>query len=161
MGTTVTYCALKSLCVRIVSSGLGEIKFRRMQGRHFLIEILDEELLEVLKQKDWSCLGKFFIKVELWSEITLVEERVSWIEVHGIPLHCWNYNSLKRLADVWGELLSLGDNLEKVSSLKKISMLVSISQLERIDEIIYLEVGKMKFPIRVVEMGLSKSKSVV
>ncbi|KAH1096795.1 hypothetical protein J1N35_013716 [Gossypium stocksii] len=45
-----------------------------------------------------------------------------------------------------------------VNSFDKMSMLVSIKQPKRINEIIYLEVEKTKFPIRIIEMGLSKFK---
>lgn len=85
-----------------------------------------------------------------------MNERVSWIEVLDIPLHCWNYTSFKRIAGVWGELISLGENSTKVNSFDKLSMLVSINQSERIDDLIYLEVGKVNFSIRVVEIGLTE-----
>ncbi|MBA0841008.1 hypothetical protein Goarm_003536, partial [Gossypium armourianum] len=39
--------------------------------------LVDEELFEVLKQNDWVYLREFFIKIELWSETTMVEERDS------------------------------------------------------------------------------------
>lgn len=87
----------------------------------------------------------------------MVDERVSWIEGYGIPLHCWNYTSFKRIVGVWGELISLGENSTLVKSYDKMSMSVSINQSERIDELINLEVGNIKFPIRVVEMGLWES----
>ncbi|KAH1064456.1 hypothetical protein J1N35_029443 [Gossypium stocksii] len=156
-GTTAMCCDSKSLFEIIVRNGLGEIKIRRIQGRHFFIEIPNVELFNVLKQNDWAYLREFFIKIERWSKKTMVVERASWIEACGIPLHCWNYSSFKRIVDVRGELISLGENSTWVKRYDKMSMLVSINQLERIDELIYLEVRKIKFPIRVVEMGLPKS----
>ncbi|MBA0599843.1 hypothetical protein Gorai_006046 [Gossypium raimondii] len=58
--------------------------------------LVDEELFEVLKQNDWVYLREFFIKIELWSETTMVEEREeSWREGRriagfstGLGRHC-------------------------------------------------------------------------
>lgn len=44
--------------------------------------------MEVLKQNDWVYLKECFITIEPWSEKIFVMERVMWIEVAGIPLHC-------------------------------------------------------------------------
>ncbi|KAH1063391.1 hypothetical protein J1N35_028378 [Gossypium stocksii] len=67
-------CDTKSLTERIARIGLGKIKIRRIQGRHFLIEIPDMELLELLKQHDWTYLREFFVKIEPWSESLAVKE---------------------------------------------------------------------------------------
>ncbi|KAG8486136.1 hypothetical protein CXB51_019533 [Gossypium anomalum] len=90
-GETVTLCNLNSMNERISRMGLGEIKIKRSQGRYFLIEVPDDELIETSRQRDWPYLKEFFINVEQWSEKFQVPERAVWIEVARIPLHCWNY----------------------------------------------------------------------
>ncbi|KAK5802384.1 hypothetical protein PVK06_029973 [Gossypium arboreum] len=144
--------------------GLGEIIVRRIQGRHFLVEISDEELIELLRQTEWSYLKDFFIKIEPWLEKLKIKERVSWIEVSGVPLYCWNYETCKRVAGLWGKLASIGKNLTKVHNFEKIELLISITQLNLIDEVVSLEVGDVIFPIRLekkVEDSISKAGSVV
>ncbi|KAG8483426.1 hypothetical protein CXB51_022243 [Gossypium anomalum] len=84
-------CDSKSLNDRIAKFGLGEIIVRRIQERHFLVEILDEELMDLLRQTEWSYLKDFFIKIKPWSEKLKIKKRVTWIEVSGVLLHCWNY----------------------------------------------------------------------
>lgn len=42
----------------------------------------------LLKQTDWSYLNEFFVKIESWSEKLRLTERVAWIGVAGVPLHC-------------------------------------------------------------------------
>lgn len=49
VGVTTTCCDIKDVQERIVRGGLGEIIIRRIQGRFFLIEISDEELVGILK----------------------------------------------------------------------------------------------------------------
>ncbi|PPS15473.1 hypothetical protein GOBAR_AA05112 [Gossypium barbadense] len=94
--------------------GLGEIIVRRIQGRHFLVEISDEELIELLRQTEWSYLKDFFIKIEPWLEKLKIKERVSWIEVSGVPLYCWNYETCKRVAGLWGKLASIASSVRLV-----------------------------------------------
>lgn len=65
-----------------------------------------------------------------------------------------DYESFKRITRVRGDLISMGKNPDKMSSFFNMPMLVCIKKHEKIDDLIFLEVGNSKFPIRVVEMGL-------
>ncbi|KAH1108246.1 hypothetical protein J1N35_012014 [Gossypium stocksii] len=94
----VSVCDSKSLIDRLAKIGLREILVRRIQGRFFLVEIPDEELLDMLRQTDWSYLKDFFINIVPWSEKLKIKERVTWIEVSGVPLHCWNYETFKQMS---------------------------------------------------------------
>lgn len=49
IGETMTFCNFSSLIERISCLGLGELKVKRIQGRYFLIEALDDELIEILR----------------------------------------------------------------------------------------------------------------
>lgn len=40
----------------------------------------------------------------------MLKERMAWIEVLGVPLHCWNYETYKRISSLWGNLVSVGEN---------------------------------------------------
>ncbi|XP_017604350.1 uncharacterized protein LOC108451131 [Gossypium arboreum] len=88
LGETQTLCNLNSLTERITNIGLGELIIKKIQGRYFLIEVPDEELMDILKQREWAYLKEFFIKVEPRTEKFQVSERAVWIEIAGIPLHC-------------------------------------------------------------------------
>ncbi|PPR90015.1 hypothetical protein GOBAR_AA30663 [Gossypium barbadense] len=142
VGETATCCDIKNLQERIVKVGLGEIRIRRIQGRFFLVDIPDDELFGILKQNDWGYLREFFVLIEPSSEVTIVEERVAWIEVAGVPLCCSNRNP------------------DKASYFASMPMLVSIMKPEKVDGLIFLEVGSSRFPIRVVEKGLSEVEDV-
>ncbi|KAA3482948.1 delta-cadinene synthase isozyme XC1 [Gossypium australe] len=123
-----------------------------------LQKCLDEELMYLLRQTKWSYLKDVFIKIEPWLKKLKINERVTWIEVSGVPLHCWNYKTFKRVAELWEKLVSVGENLTKVHNFKKIELLISITQSNMVDELVSMEVGKDIFPIRVRERGLSELK---
>ncbi|KAK5786969.1 hypothetical protein PVK06_041619 [Gossypium arboreum] len=97
---------------------------------------------------------RFFIKIEPWSEKLKIIERVAWIEVAGVPLYCWNFETFKCIAGLWGKLVSVGENLTKIHNFKKLELLISTSQSNMVDELVSLEVGDVLFLIRVKEWGL-------
>ncbi|KAG8479497.1 hypothetical protein CXB51_029285 [Gossypium anomalum] len=131
VGEVASFCETKSLAERIARMGLGKICVKRIRGNYFLIEILDEELLNILKQREWSYLKEFFIHIKLWSENMVFSERVTWTEISRVPMHCWNYKMFKRVAGKWGTLVSMGENLSGTMNFEKIEMLISITQLKR------------------------------
>ncbi|KAB2065219.1 hypothetical protein ES319_A09G075800v1 [Gossypium barbadense] len=114
-----SFCETRTLEDRIVRMGLGEIKLKRIQGNYFLLEIPDVELLGILKQKDWSYLKDFFISITHWFEEFVFSERVTWIEVSGVPLHCWNYETFKRIAGIWENVVSMGGTSQKHPTLRR------------------------------------------
>lgn len=141
---------------RLAKFGLGEITTRRLQGRYFLVKIPDEELMDLLKQTNWSYLCEIFVKVDPWSEKLVLSERVSWIEVLRVSVHCWNYESFKRIAEVWGSLIFVEGNITKIESYEKVELFVSIDLPKMLNELIRFEVGKETFWIRVKEKRISE-----
>ncbi|KAK8547023.1 hypothetical protein V6N13_099768 [Hibiscus sabdariffa] len=108
---------------------------------------MDEELLQVLEKQEWSLLEEIFIKVEHWSETYRAQERSTWIEVRGIPLHCWNSTTFSRIAGLWGHLIALGEDVNHFVDGERMNLLISTKHLNRIEESIVLEVGKENFSI--------------
>ncbi|KAK8618867.1 hypothetical protein V6N13_132845 [Hibiscus sabdariffa] len=45
------------------------------------------------------------------------------VEIRGIPLHCWNYETLKRIVVVWGDLVALGENVNQRDDCAKVPSL--------------------------------------
>ncbi|KAK8697322.1 hypothetical protein V6N13_113474 [Hibiscus sabdariffa] len=92
---------------RLHAWGLGDTIVKSMGGKKFLLRIKDEELLELLENHKWSLLEEVFANIEYWSESSQIVERIVWVEVRGIPLHCWNYETFKRIVGMWGTLTAL------------------------------------------------------
>ncbi|KAE8661194.1 hypothetical protein F3Y22_tig00116937pilonHSYRG00068 [Hibiscus syriacus] len=99
-----TVCSSRQVEDRLQEGGLGEIKTKVMGGRDYLLQIDDEELYRVLKEKKWSFLNEVFQEVQPCSESYRASERVTWIKLFGVPLHCWNHNTFKRIAQQKGKM---------------------------------------------------------
>ncbi|KAH1046044.1 hypothetical protein J1N35_036828 [Gossypium stocksii] len=124
--------------------GLEELKVKRIQGRFFLIQVPNDELMELLRQKELAYLKELFINVEPWSKKFHASERAVWIEVAGIPLHCWNYQTAKRMVALWGEIIAMGENFSITNNFEKMDILIFTKQVTRLDEVITMEVGSEK-----------------
>ncbi|MBA0636362.1 hypothetical protein Godav_000064 [Gossypium davidsonii] len=98
VGETTSFYNSNSLSERIARLGLEGLIVKSIQGRYFLIEVPDGELLEILKKRGWAYLKEFFINIVPWSEKLKLMEKAAWIEVSGIPVHCWNYQMFKTVA---------------------------------------------------------------
>ncbi|KAK8714274.1 hypothetical protein V6N13_149467 [Hibiscus sabdariffa] len=82
------------------------------------------------------------------------KERVTWVEIFGLPLHCWNQQSFKNIAEAWGSLEAVGENTLQGQSCEKVAILISTEQGETIDKLVEFTAGKEKFLIRVSELTL-------
>ncbi|KAK8610497.1 hypothetical protein V6N13_081653 [Hibiscus sabdariffa] len=147
VGTMAKDYSTKEVEERLYQWGLGDTLVKRLGGRDYLLKLVDEELLQVLEKQELSLLEEIFIKVEYWSETYRAQERSTWIEVGGIPLHCWNSNTFSRVTGLWGHLISLGEDINQFVDGERMNLLISTKQLNMIEESIVLEVGKENFSI--------------
>ncbi|PPS03258.1 hypothetical protein GOBAR_AA17405 [Gossypium barbadense] len=67
---------------------------------------------------------------------------------------CWNYRSVKKVVDLWGEIIAMGKNFTMTNNYEKMDILVITKQANRLDEVITMEVGSEKFQIHITERGL-------
>ncbi|KAL4295479.1 hypothetical protein GQ457_12G002800 [Hibiscus cannabinus] len=155
VGTMATVCNISSVENRLQNWGFGELSIKSMGGSRFLIEFKDQDLFHFLKEQNWSYLLEVFTEVEPWTEAFHLPERITWIEVEGIPLHCWNQITFNRIAGIWGNLIALGENDNQSLGVDKITILVSTSERNNLDGVLELEAGRECFLVRVKELGFN------
>ncbi|KAK8699937.1 hypothetical protein V6N13_018345 [Hibiscus sabdariffa] len=115
----------------------------------------------MLEDLDWSYLKENFCEVSPWSESLNHLERTTWLEVSGVPLHCWNSTTLKRLASLWGNFEAFGENANHVHDCEKVSILISTNHAKRIEEVVEIELGSMVYEIGVFELGFWDSSTEI
>ncbi|KAK8703997.1 hypothetical protein V6N13_047633 [Hibiscus sabdariffa] len=114
-----------------------------------------------MEKQQWSLLKETFLEVCYWSEAFKIPDRTTWVEVVGIPLHCWNFQTFKRIAECWGSLVALGENLNQIQGCEKMVLLISTSQLKKIEEVMEIEVGNEVYLVCVFEVYVVKVSSSV
>ncbi|KAK8713705.1 hypothetical protein V6N13_148916 [Hibiscus sabdariffa] len=152
IGIMATDCNSENVMDRLHKWGLGELEVKSLGSRRFLIVIKDEDLLKTLEENHWSLLKEVFVDVEYWSDSFKIPERTTCIEVAGIPLHCWNSITFKRIAAAWGSLEALGENVNQALGCEKVSLLISTTQKEKIEQLLEVVVDSEVFVVRVYEV---------
>ncbi|KAK8604740.1 hypothetical protein V6N13_099671 [Hibiscus sabdariffa] len=99
---------------------------------------------------------KVFSEVEPWSELIHLLERITWVQAEGIPLHCWNQITFKRIAKIWEMLLAMEENANQSLDGEKVTLLISTNERSNLDGVLELEVGMECY---VLEKGESSSDS--
>ncbi|KAL4312316.1 hypothetical protein GQ457_01G010310 [Hibiscus cannabinus] len=152
VGMMATVCSTESVKDRLHRWGLGDTMVKSLGGQKFLLQIKDEELFKILEEQKWSLLEEVFIKIEYWFESLRTDIRITWVEIRGIPLHCWNYETFKRIVEGWGRLIAMGENGDMSKDGERVTLLISTDQIRRIEEVALIEVGKEEFNIWVFEI---------
>ncbi|KAK8696917.1 hypothetical protein V6N13_113087 [Hibiscus sabdariffa] len=153
-------CSTRSIALRLQDWGLGEINVRRMGRKIFLLSFDDDELYMMLEDLNWSYLKEIFAEIKPWSESLSQPDRATWLEISGIPLHCWNHTTVRRVGELWGTFEAFGENIMHDKDCEKVSVLISTSQKKRIEDVIEVEVGGTIFEVGVRELGFSYNSSV-
>ncbi|KAK8635318.1 hypothetical protein V6N13_023191 [Hibiscus sabdariffa] len=132
-----------------------------MAGRVFLLEFEDNLVYSSLKDSRWTYLKDVFTEFHPWSDSFRTPEMVVWLEFFGVPLHCWNRQTFRRIAEIHDEFLKLGENYFQSFRVEKMTILISISQIEKIDTIIDVEVGDELFLVRISKIASSREKFAI
>ncbi|KAE8707713.1 hypothetical protein F3Y22_tig00110377pilonHSYRG00213 [Hibiscus syriacus] len=112
-------------------------------------------------ENSWSYLKEVFLDVQPWTESYRPSQRVTWIKLCGVPLHCWNHVTFKRIAEQWGEFLAMGENALKEMYCDEVTILITTDRKEFIDDVLDLEVDRDLFKVRILEQIIGSSVSMV
>ncbi|KAK8663530.1 hypothetical protein V6N13_083346 [Hibiscus sabdariffa] len=134
-------------------------KIRRFGGRSFILTIEDMDLYRMLEDLQWSYLKEIFSSIRPWSEAESKTYRETWIEITGVPLHCWNGTTFKRLAQLWGDFEAFGENPNCSIECENMKVLISTNQDQRICDVVELEVGNFVYDVRIMEVGFMDNSS--
>ncbi|KAK8604722.1 hypothetical protein V6N13_099653 [Hibiscus sabdariffa] len=146
--------------LRLHEWGLGEIKVQRMGGKSYLMSFEDDELFTMLADVNWSYLKEIFAEVFPWSENVSHGGRATWLELYGLPLHCWNHGTIKKVAELWGAFESLGENANHSKDCEKVYALIVTNEEKRIEGLVEIEAGNMVHVVRVSEIDFKDDSAI-
>ncbi|KAL4363635.1 hypothetical protein GQ457_04G018350 [Hibiscus cannabinus] len=145
-------CSVRSIELRLQEWGLAEIEVKRLDGKSYLLAFDNDELYMMLEDVNWFYLKEIFLEIKPWSEKARFVERATWVELQGLPLHCWNHETIKKVAEQWGEFEALGENANMLLDCERVSVLITTSYEKKIEETVELEVGDEVYMVRASEL---------
>ncbi|GJY46578.1 RNA-directed DNA polymerase, eukaryota [Tanacetum coccineum] len=110
--TTVVkdFGSLSNLKVVLGNEGFDNIELRYLGGLWVMIEFKSVEVKEKFQSNAGT--GSWFSQLFQASNDFIIDGRVTWVDIEGIPLKVWTENTFNRIASKWGTLLNADNSKE-------------------------------------------------
>ncbi|GKE72576.1 hypothetical protein Tco_1534617 [Tanacetum coccineum] len=103
MGKVSDFGLLTNLKLILIKEGFDNFTLKYLGGFWVIIEFHTKEVLENFKSH--VGVGSWFSSLEYASNTSVIDERVVWVDIEGVPMNVWTYNTFKKNSSKWGELL--------------------------------------------------------
>ncbi|GJZ15913.1 RNA-directed DNA polymerase, eukaryota [Tanacetum coccineum] len=134
------------LCVE-VKAFLG-FSFKYLGGLWVLFEFSSQNAKDNFIKHE-GILSRFsFLKP--WHDDFVVEERLIWLEIEGVPLRAWNKETFTHICSKWGEVL-FSDDTDGCNRLSK-WLCIKSSHASLVFATIMIPLNKVTYAIRVREL---------
>ncbi|PWA81148.1 nucleotide-binding alpha-beta plait domain-containing protein [Artemisia annua] len=96
---------VKEFTLFLGNEGFQDIELCYLGGLWVLISFITEES----KVKFMACVGavSWFSRINHVVKDFVLDERITWVDVEGVPLKMWSDNPFKRIAAKWGKILCM------------------------------------------------------
>nr|GFB64403.1 UvrD-like helicase, ATP-binding domain, P-loop containing nucleoside triphosphate hydrolase [Tanacetum cinerariifolium] len=125
MGKVKDFASLSKLKVVLVNEGFSNIKLRYMGGYWVMIEFQSFGTMKSFQAN--MGVGTWFSQIQQVSHDFIIDERVTWVEIKGMPLKMWSKNTFNRVASKWGVLLDVDDKEDGCLHSKRICINTKVS----------------------------------
>nr|GEX03544.1 nucleotide-binding alpha-beta plait domain-containing protein [Tanacetum cinerariifolium] len=110
LGKVKEFASLTNLKVVLGKEGYANIELKYMRGFWVMIVFQEDE---TKKRFQFNLAGgSWFSQIIQAHNDFVIDERVIWMEVEGVPCKWWSRNTFSRIASRWGTLLN-GEELEE------------------------------------------------
>nr|GEV29828.1 RNA-directed DNA polymerase, eukaryota, reverse transcriptase zinc-binding domain protein [Tanacetum cinerariifolium] len=107
IGKVKDFRSLTNLKVALDNEGFNNIKLKYMGGYWVMIEFQSEDSKEKFKTNVGT--GSWFSQLQQASSSFHIDERVTWVNIEGMPLKVWNKNTFNRIVSKWGDIVHVDD----------------------------------------------------
>ncbi|GKE07931.1 nucleotide-binding alpha-beta plait domain-containing protein [Tanacetum coccineum] len=125
MGKVKEMSSLTNLKLVLANEGFDCITLKYMGGFWVMLEFLSEVTKEKFKEN--VAVGTWFSQLQQASNEFLIEERIAWIDIEGVPLKVWSKNTFNRIAAKWGDILHI-DQEDEVFHSKRICVKTKLKE---------------------------------
>nr|GEX55133.1 nucleotide-binding alpha-beta plait domain-containing protein [Tanacetum cinerariifolium] len=105
LGKVKEFSSFDNMRMVLGNKGFNDIDLRYMRGMWIIIGFKIEDT----KAKFQPCLGatSWFSQIIQASKEFVIDERITWVDIEGIPLKLWSESTFTRIAAKWGKMLYL------------------------------------------------------
>ncbi|KAI3811149.1 hypothetical protein L1987_20866 [Smallanthus sonchifolius] len=129
--------------------GFNEIELRYMGGKWVLLIFPYVEVMKSL----CACedLKVLFTCLKPIDKIFILDERIVWVELTGLPMFTWLEKAYKTLVEKWGEYLILDNNREGSMAIGRVYIRTTVSA--SINETVVVRIGATSYTVDIKELS--------
>ena len=131
---------------KILVRDLGKFKF--------FLTVETKEVKEKLKTEGEECLKQWFSSFSDWVEEDACQTRRLWLEMVGIPIHIWSDQNIKRIAENWGDVVSIEKDTSNMTSFASAKVVIDSLCMNPIEDEAVIQVEHVGYRISVFEACL-------
>jgi len=140
-----------ALSIEIQDAFPDKILVRDLGKFKFLLTVETKEVKEKLKTEGAECLKQWFSSFSDWVEEDACKTRRLWLEMVGIPIHIWSDQNIKRIAENWGDVVSIEKDTSNLTSFASAKVVIDSLCMSPIEDEAVIQVGHVGYRISVFE----------
>ncbi|KAL7233551.1 hypothetical protein ACSBR1_017214 [Camellia fascicularis] len=149
-----------SLKKEIAAIGVEDVMVRDSGGRDVVITFNSKEERALKFPAIKELIGDWCEEItEGKPGQVLEQERSVWLSCYGIPLHLWNSYNIRKIGEVWGQVLCLEGVTSQPLTFVCAKVKISTKSMESINSAVNLECRGRVFPVKVCEEQVINLKS--
>ncbi|CAO2836339.1 unnamed protein product [Amaranthus hypochondriacus] len=130
-----------------------EVTFMASLSHNRVILLFDDEREKRRALDQGSKLWQIFDTVRIWAMNENYDERMTWLECHGLPPFCWCPDNYKAIGEKWGRVIRIDHERDGTTCLTYAHILIVTTTQQRIDACIRMEWEGGKGEVWVREVG--------
>jgi len=136
-----------------INSNIGQfIKVTALSCHKFLLTFHTlEELEEAITNQ--AELEQWFVEIKRWGMEEVCDSRRVWLYIMGVPPHGWSRENFKRIAELWGEFISLDRSVDCTDSFEVMKVLVATKTFKFIEGEVILSIEYGGYRVFIREAG--------
>ncbi|GJS95132.1 putative RNA-directed DNA polymerase, eukaryota, reverse transcriptase zinc-binding domain protein [Tanacetum coccineum] len=142
--------AMAKLYGILENEGFNGFEAHHVGGLWVWIEFNNQKACQRFKDKD--SMKAYFSEITHVSRNFVVDEKLVWIEIDGLPLCAWSSEAFKKIGSLWGKFMFFEDDTRDNVSCRRVCIRTSLKH--SISEMIQVEVTGVSYWVRVRETGI-------
>ncbi|GKE17155.1 retrotransposon protein, putative, ty1-copia subclass, partial [Tanacetum coccineum] len=131
------------------NEGFIDVKIHYVGGLWGWIQFLSVKSCDAFKSNE--SLKKLWTSIKDPSPSFVVDERMIWIEISGLPLYAWGSSAFKKVANIFGKFKFFDDDSE--DSMSSGRACISTKSQSLISEKVNVDIKGVNFQVHVKEIG--------
>ncbi|GJV09704.1 reverse transcriptase domain, reverse transcriptase zinc-binding domain protein [Tanacetum coccineum] len=108
LGCYKDFRSIANTCNLCRSEGFLDLEFKYLGGLWVLFDFTSLDARN--KFLNHKGVATWFSSLKPWHDDFVVDERLIWLEIEGVPLRAWEKDTFTSIAKKWGELLFMDDS---------------------------------------------------